>query len=65
MLNNRKVIWEDIQNAKPEVLSYLKNEFQKLIETGFLYEWVSAHLEYSEQRRTDFILGGIEYFVNH
>jgi len=64
VLNNRKVIWEEMQNSSSRLKKYLKIEFENLVKTNYLYEWVSAHLDYSEQKRTDYIIGGIEKLIS-
>ena len=63
VLNNRNVIWDEIEKSPAHLRAYLKNEFQKISQENFLYEWVSTNLDYSEQKRTDFIVGGIEAFL--
>ncbi|MBU3714940.1 MAG: hypothetical protein FGM46_08325 [Ferruginibacter sp.] len=63
VLNNRNVIWDEIQESPTHLRSYLKKEFQKISEADVLYEWVSANLEYTEQKRADFIVGGIEALI--
>jgi hypothetical protein len=63
VLNNRNVIWDEIENSPSHLRAYLKNEFQKISQENFLYEWVSTNLDYTEQKRTDFIVGGIEAFI--
>lgn len=64
VLNNRNVIWDDMKNAELQLKQYLRNEFKELRDSGFLYEWVSAHLEYGEQKRAGSIVGGLEHFIN-
>jgi hypothetical protein len=63
VLNNRNTIWDEIEKSPAHLRAYLKNEFQKISKEDFLYEWVSANLDYTEQKRTDFIVGGIEAFI--
>ena len=63
LLNNRNAIWDEIEKSPAHLRAYLKNEFQKISQENFLYEWVSTHLDYTEQKRTDFIVGGIEAFI--
>ncbi len=63
VLNNRTTIWEEMSNAPAPVILYLKKEFQKLVAQDNLYEWISANLEYSEQRRVNYILGGLIDFI--
>ena len=64
VLNNRNAIWDEIEKSPAHLRAYLKNEFQKISKEDFLYEWVSANLDYTEQKRTDFIVGGIEAFIS-
>ncbi len=63
VLNNRNAIWDEIEKSQSHLKTYLKNEFQKISKDDFLYEWVSTNLDYTEQKRTDFIVGGIEAFI--
>jgi len=64
ILNNRTAIWNEMLAAPTDIKEYLKSEFKKLIKKDYLFEWVSAHLEYSEQRRVDFIVNGINHFIH-
>jgi hypothetical protein len=63
VLNNRNTIWDEIQAASYSVKEYLKDEFQHLSKADLLYEWISAHLDYSEQNRTGFIVSGLVQFI--
>lgn len=63
ILNNRNAIWDEMRAAPPELKNFLQQQFGDLLENGYLYEWVSAHLEYAEQRRTSTIIWGLEDFV--
>ena len=63
VLNNRSTIWEEMQKAPESVKTYLKKSFQDVLANDDYYEWISAHLDYVEQRRTDFIIGGLTAFV--
>jgi len=64
VLNNRNTIWKEMENAQEPVRSFLVTEFKKLLEQDYLYEWISVHLDYNEQRRVNYILGGLMSFVN-
>jgi hypothetical protein len=61
--NNRTTIWDEMQAAPVNVKEYLKAEFENLSKSNFLYEWISVHLDYTEQNRTGFIVGGLEQFI--
>lgn len=64
LLNNRVAIWEEINVAESDLKTWLQEQFLTLLRKGYLYEWVSAHLEYSEQRRVSLIISGLEEFVS-
>lgn len=63
ILNNRTTIWNEMQTATIGVKEYLQYQFKKLLTKDHVYEWVSAHLDYSEQRRVDIIVNGIKQFI--
>lgn len=52
-----------MKTAHEPVKQYLKSEFAKLLNQKYIDEWISAHLEYNEQKRGRFILGSISEFV--
>lgn len=64
VLNYRAAIWKELSEASNEIRSYLKHEFSKLLNKPFIYEWISCHLDFDEQRRVDFIIHSLEEFVN-
>lgn len=63
VLNNRNSIWGELKNAAPSLSEYLKIQFKEWLKNAHLEEWVSAHLDYSEQRRVSIIKGGLLDFV--
>jgi predicted nucleotidyltransferase len=63
VLNNRTVIWKEMKNAPETVKIFLKTEFKKLVEQDYIHEWLSSHLEYYEQRRVNYIFGGLVDFI--
>ena len=63
ILNNRSTIWDEMENASGDVRNYLKLEFTRLINLEHIDEWISVHLENSEQRRVGYIVGGLRHFV--
>ncbi len=65
ILNNRKSIWSEIENESASVKIYLKNEFRNLLAQEYIYEWISCHLDYTEQNRVTIIMAGIESFCNN
>jgi predicted nucleotidyltransferase len=63
VLNNRLTVWEEMNRAKEQLKGYLKSEFKKLLEKKYIDEWISVHLEYSEQRRVGMIIGRMSEFI--
>ena len=63
VLNNRGVIWEEIRKSDESLKQYLKDEIRKLLEQRYLDEWVSAHLDFQEQRRVVEIIGAMTEYV--
>ena len=56
VLNNRNSIWDELQTADTIVKAYLKEQFGLLLENEYFNEWISVHLELSEQRRLRMII---------
>jgi hypothetical protein len=63
VLNNRSTIWNELQEAEGDVGRYLKNQFRALLQHNYIDEWISIHLDYSEQARIWTILGELEVFT--
>lgn len=63
VLNYRNQIWEELNQADIKLKEYLQAEFNELLEQKYIYEWISAHLELSEQNRVTYIFGGLQEFV--
>jgi predicted nucleotidyltransferase len=64
ILNNRSTIWDEMASTKGELHKYLLEEFSNLLNEPYLDEWISSHLEYSEQKRVDFIIGSLREFTS-
>jgi predicted nucleotidyltransferase len=64
VLNNRNSIWEELQATDAAVKAYLKDQFRLLLENEYFSEWISVHLEQSEQRRLGLIIGELTAFVS-
>ncbi|MBD0331198.1 MAG: hypothetical protein ICV66_00940 [Chitinophagaceae bacterium] len=64
VLNNRNSIWAELQTADKEVKAYLKKQFRLLLENEYISEWISVHLEQSEQKRLRMITGELTAFVS-
>lgn len=63
ILNNRPAIWREMNTAPEELFAWLQQQVRYLLAQPSLYEWISGHLDYTEQRRATVILGGLEAFV--
>lgn len=63
ILNNRDTVWDEMTSAKEDVKDFLKEEFTKLLRQDYIYEWVSVHLEFNEQRRVNFIIESLTKFI--
>jgi len=64
VLNNRNAVWNEMKIAAEPVKTFLQTEFKKISEHKFAYEWISAHLEYSEQHRANVIFERLIDFSN-
>ncbi|MBO9573317.1 MAG: nucleotidyl transferase AbiEii/AbiGii toxin family protein [Chitinophagaceae bacterium] len=65
ILENRKSIWEDMQDSPTSVRSYLKKEFTMLYKNKYIEEWIDAHASYAYNSRTSYIIEEIKNFVNY
>lgn len=63
VFNSRRSLWFEMENAEKEVKTYLKKEFNVFLSNVFLPEWISAHLEFSQQHRVNYILDNLKDFV--
>ncbi len=45
VLENRKTIWDEINNSSKPLKSYLQNEFRNLLSKPHLSEWIDCHVE--------------------
>ncbi|MDX2173614.1 MAG: nucleotidyl transferase AbiEii/AbiGii toxin family protein [Bacteroidota bacterium] len=65
VLENRQIIWEDLNNTKGEIRNYLINEFKFLKDNVNLFEWIDCHVEYGLPPVSYFILDEIEKFIGN
>lgn len=64
VLENRSLIWVELENCEKEVKQYLKNAFNSLLNNPFFEEWIDAHTSFGSPVATDFILQSLKNFVN-
>ncbi|MGN6419085.1 MAG: hypothetical protein ACTHMC_16425 [Pseudobacter sp.] len=60
VLNYRSAIWQEMDNAPALLKEYLQKEFRKLLSNNYIYEWIGVHLDFAEQKRVPFIIGGLQ-----
>jgi len=63
-LNNRSTIWQELNATQQPLKDYLINAFRELLGNKYIDEWISVHLEYSDQERQYFILGSMKEFID-
>jgi predicted nucleotidyltransferase len=63
LLEHRSTIWQECAAAPLEVRTYLKTEFEKLLDNIFLEEWIDAHIDFRSPSSTDYIIDQIRKFV--
>lgn len=62
-LNNRSTIWKELKNTDPHLKTYIVDSFRDLLNNKYIDEWISVHLEYTEQERQYFILDSMQDIV--
>ncbi|MGO3654883.1 MAG: hypothetical protein ACTJFN_10990 [Sphingobacterium sp.] len=62
-LNNRSTIWKELKNTEPHLKTYIVDSFRDLLNNKYIDEWISVHLEYTEQERQYFILDSMQDIV--
>jgi len=63
LLEHRSAIWKECEAAPPEVRTYLKTEFRKLLDTLFLEEWIDAHIDFRSPPSTSLIIERLQEFT--
>lgn len=64
VLENRKAIWDEMNNAEESLKKYLKSEFHDLLRNPNISEWIDCHVERNIPPATDLILKKIDEFVS-
>ena len=52
-----------MEKSSADIRTYLRNEWAVISENEYLYEWIGAHLDYVEQGRVSYIVGGLINFI--
>ena len=64
VLDNRKTIWQELNESGRELKDYLKEEWNILLNNRNIEEWLSGHLEYeTAAARARIILNEMKKFV--
>lgn len=63
VFENRRTVWDDMEEAPSNIRRYLKQQFTNLIANPFLEEWVDAHAGFGSPPAMYFILEQIRNFV--
>lgn len=63
VLENRKSIWEELNNSDENVKKYLRSEFLNLFNNPNLSEWIDCHVERGIAPATSNIINSIEEFI--
>lgn len=63
LLENRSLIWQEMESAEEEVKDYLKTELGIILKNPFVEEWVDSHAGYGVIPATAFIIDSMKKFV--
>jgi len=63
VLENREVIWEEINNTSDNLKKYLLTEFRNLLKNPNLFEWIDSHVERGSPPASYFIMEALEKFT--
>lgn len=64
VLDNRKTIWQELNESTPVLKRYLQEEWRYLLSNTNIEEWLSVHLEYNTATaRARVILNELDLFI--
>lgn len=63
VLENRRLIWQEMHDAEPQLKEYLLKEFHSLFNNPYIEEWIDAHSGSYSSPSPYFILEYIEEFL--
>ncbi len=63
VLENREVIWEEINNSGDNLKNYLLTEFRNLLKNPNIFEWIDCHVERGSPPASYLIMEALEKFT--
>ncbi len=63
VLENREVIWEELNNSGKSVKNYLRSEFINLLNNPNLFEWIDSHVERNSPPASYLIMDRLKNFT--
>lgn len=64
LLKSRDALWRELKEAPEEIKQYLKMFFNELLKNNYVHEWISVHLDFSEQKRVAYVIDCLQKFIN-
>ena len=64
VFNNRTTVWNEMEESSKDLKRYLYHHIRTLLKKDYFFEWISAHLDFNEQRRVNYIIGGLENLIS-
>jgi predicted nucleotidyltransferase len=65
VLENRQLIWKEMNETKGELKMYLKEEFLRLVDHPSINEWIGCHVERASPPATLRIIDQLKKFTYH
>lgn len=64
LLKSRDTLWGELEEAPEEIKQCLKMFFSELLKNNYVHEWISVHLDFSEQKRVAYVIDCLQKFIN-
>jgi hypothetical protein len=64
-LENRSIIWKELEEAETNLLTYLKETFNKLMQNDNFEEWVDYHAGFGRVSATYFIMEQLNIIITN
>ena len=63
VLENRELVWTEMQNCNESLKEYLVEEFRKLLQNNNVFDWIDGHVERGSPPASYWILDKLKSFV--